>query len=232
MASTGSEQTHGSQPVAPYSNLIRAVYFDFGGVLTPGGKTKISKEVPARHFGLELDDILVDDLDEMLGRHEIETDDYFELVSTRYGQGKLPLTEARYLAQAGIFEKNKEAYELAEQLRARGITTGILSNVTWLNRTLLSRYGMYDGFTPIVTSCEVGVRKPSREIYFAALGAIGCRAQEVLFVDDQERCLLPAEGLNMQVLHTEKFERIIDGKRENFVDEVKSRVQDQNGIIL
>ncbi|HSH18708.1 MAG TPA: HAD-IA family hydrolase [Candidatus Saccharimonadales bacterium] len=204
--------------------MIQGIYFDYGGVLSPGGITKISKEVPAKYFGIKVDEIDVEDIDTRLQAGDISLGEYFDLTSRRYGKGQPPLQEDTYVEMADIFVKNEKVYGMAARIRESGILTGILSNVTFINSTLLRARGYYDGFDPIVLSCDTGVRKPEMPIYIAALSKAGMPADEVLFVDDKETCLEPARMLGMQVM--------LAMNEIQVVDTLRSELRKQNGLKL
>lgn len=207
---------------------IRAVYFDYGGVLSSGGLKKASKEIPAAHFGLSMDEISVEDLDAALRQGQISRPDYFTQVSARYGNGQPPLTEELYIdaAKDDIFRRNKQVYTVAEKLREKGIITGIMSNVTYLNASLLSSRGLYEGFNPIVLSCNVGARKPDPLIYHVGLTQIGTTAEQVLMVDDSAVNLDAAQQYQMQT-------ELADPKDpDGLVASLVERFKEQNGLAI
>jgi epoxide hydrolase-like predicted phosphatase len=86
-----------------------------------------------------------------------------------------------------------------ERARGAGIRTGLVSN-SWGTR----RYDheqlakLFDG---IVISGEVGIRKPSPEIYELGVERIGVAAEQCVFVDDLPFNLAPAATLGMTTVH-------------------------------
>ncbi|MFZ0042409.1 MAG: HAD family phosphatase [Solirubrobacteraceae bacterium] len=85
------------------------------------------------------------------------------------------------------------------QARAAGIRTGLISN-SWgtrrYDRTLLAE--LFDG---VVISGEVGIRKPTPEIYELGARAIDVPPSECVFVDDLTFNLPPAAELGMTTVH-------------------------------
>jgi FMN phosphatase YigB (HAD superfamily) len=83
--------------------------------------------------------------------------------------------------------------------REQGVRTGLISN-SWgtrrYDRELLGR--LFDG---IVISGEVGIRKPTPEIYVRGARAVGLDAGECVFVDDLPFNLPPAQELGMATVH-------------------------------
>jgi len=84
-----------------------------------------------------------------------------------------------------------------EALRLAGVRTGVLSNSWW--------FPMYEepfyerAFDVQVVSGRVGFRKPQREMFELGLEQLGVPADRVVFVDDFEENLPPAEALGMRV---------------------------------
>jgi putative hydrolase of the HAD superfamily len=86
------------------------------------------------------------------------------------------------------------AYEEAEaalaELRGLGLKLVCVSNWDVSLPDVLARCGLRDSLHGVVTSAEVGVRKPDPTIFGPALRLAGCSAPEALYVGDT-----PAEDL-------------------------------------
>lgn len=85
-------------------------------------------------------------------------------------------------------------------LRAAGVRTGLLSNSWW--------YPIYEdpayerAFDELVISGRVGVRKPEPRMFDLGVEALGVAPERIVFVDDFEENLVPAEAMGMRcVLH-------------------------------
>lgn len=103
--------------------------------------------------------------------------------------------------------------------RNGGVRTGLISN-SWgtrrYDRALLSE--LFDG---IVISGEVGMRKPTPEIYTIGAERIGLAPSQCVFVDDLPFNLKPAAELGMATVHhvsadetIPQLERLLDRKLE------------------
>ena len=87
------------------------------------------------------------------------------------------------------------------ELRSRGVRTACLSNdVSEWSVLLRRRFGLENLIETWVVSGDVGVRKPSPEIYRTLLGALGCAGPDVLLVDDSVRNLDAAAALGLWTL--------------------------------
>jgi putative hydrolase of the HAD superfamily len=92
--------------------------------------------------------------------------------------------------------------------RAAGIRTGLVSN-SWgtrrYPRDLLAE--LFDG---VVISGEVGMRKPTPEIYALGARSIGLDPEACVFVDDLPFNLAPAAELGMATVHHRSSEETLD----------------------
>ena len=79
------------------------------------------------------------------------------------------------------------ALELIRWCREQGIVVGIVSNTISGRgvREILARYGVLADLGPSAYSDEIGVRKPGREIFEAALGGLDADPADVLYVGDK-----------------------------------------------
>ena len=83
--------------------------------------------------------------------------------------------------------------------RAAGVRTGLVSNSWGHGRYDRSQFPeLFDGW---VISGEVGLRKPSPEIYARGAEAIGLPPADCVFVDDLPGNLKPARAMGMATVH-------------------------------
>ena len=116
---------------------------------------------------------------------------------------------------AGLFAGGRpdEAMQNAvRRARAAGIRTGLISN-SWgaatYDRALLAE--LFDG---VVISGDVGVRKPTPEIYEMGAQSIDVPPADCVFVDDLPFNLKPARELGMAtVRHVEARQTIAELER-------------------
>jgi putative hydrolase of the HAD superfamily len=80
-----------------------------------------------------------------------------------------------------------DSLPVLRELRSRGVGTAIVSNCDHGTRPVVQRLGLQDEADAVVLSFEAGVAKPDPGIYRIALDALGARAEEAVFVDDQAR---------------------------------------------
>lgn len=204
--------------------MISVVVFDYGGVLTPGGGAGSMRRLVADTMGVSLKEAqraapLLGQL--LLGT--ITTAQFLQALAMLYPRSPRP-TRAALLKNAAIFQPSLPVYQLAAELRTAGIRTAILSNMFELSASRLRKKGFYDGFDPIILSYQEHLAKPDITIYELALTRLGVPADQVLFIDDQERFLVPAQVAGMRVLRAESPEQI--------VADTRSIIFDQDGLRL
>jgi putative hydrolase of the HAD superfamily len=97
------------------------------------------------------------------------------------------------------FRLNKEAFDLALKLKKR-YQVGIISNVDKYLAEIPLHQKVYRHFDQklVVLSYKVGTRKPQEKIYRLFLKQSGCRAQNVLFIDNTRENVLTAKKLGMK----------------------------------
>lgn len=204
--------------------MIRVVLFDFGGVLTESGKRGFIGQTIAELYGISPESIDIGDLHADLRRGKSSEAIFFEKLNQRYGDKK-QVTQAMFMDKVHqAFSPSPKVYDLAKRLRSHGIQTAILSNIFDMNAQLLRKQGWYDGFDPLLLSCDEGFAKPDPEIYEVTVERLGVKPEEILFIDDQEKCLPPATKLGMHTIRAVSPEQIIA--------DTEVLIQDMNGITL
>lgn len=89
-------------------------------------------------------------------------------------------------------ELDETATEVLEELRQRGVRTGIVSNTPWGSpgdawRTELTRHGLLDRIDAAVFCVDVGWRKPHPAPFRRALELISVSPERTAFVGDDPR---------------------------------------------
>ncbi len=202
--------------------MIKVVLFDFGGVLTESGRSGFITDTVAELYGVDPASLDIGQYHAELRRGRGDEDELFERLNQKYSKH---VTKQMFLDRMHqSFVPSPGVYNLAKKLREHGIGTGILSNIFAMNARILEGQGWYDGFDPVILSCDEGYAKPDKEFYEIALRKVGVPASDILFVDDQEKCLGPARGFGMQVVEAKNPDQI--------VCDVKAAIMSANGIAL
>ncbi len=84
-------------------------------------------------------------------------------------------------------------------LKGRGLTLGLISNVEQDIDELLNKLGLPEWLDIVMTSQEAGYNKPNAEIFLAALRQAKVEAAEAIYTGDQYRVdIVGAEGAGMK----------------------------------
>jgi len=203
--------------------MIKAVLFDFGGVLSEAGKRGSVRSWLGRVYGLDVDVQKMQHAFYKMWRGQISDDDFLAEIRRAFPEAP-EVTLGDYMRHMQHFKRAEPVYALAERLRAHGIKTGILSNVFGLGVKPLREGGFYEGFDPVLLSCEVGYAKPDREFYQMAVDQFGVKPEEIVFIDDQQYVLDPAKAMGM---HT-----ILATSPEQIVQDAEALILQENGVTL
>jgi epoxide hydrolase-like predicted phosphatase len=164
---------------------IRAVFFDFGGVIART-EYQAPREQLAERLGLEYDDLDRIVFDSETGHQAsigtITAQQHWESVMKRLKRPYEEITSIRNEFFAGDII-DREILAFLRSLRGT-YTTGLISNAWSDLRDYMTREKMIDAFDHIIISAEVGVTKPEAKIFQIALEKAGVSPNEAVFVDD------------------------------------------------
>ena len=178
---------------------IRAVFFDFGGVIM-----RTEFQAPRQHLA-ERFRMDYDEIDKAVFGCEsarrasiggISEEAHWLEVLKRF---RLPASEMRSFKDeffgGDIIDRN-----LIGTIRSlRGMVhTGLISNAWSGLREFMTRERIIDAFDTIIISAEVGMVKPSAGIYELALKQAGVKAGEAVFIDDVAANIEACEKAGMQ----------------------------------
>jgi putative hydrolase of the HAD superfamily len=202
--------------------MLRAALVDVGGTLWP---ERATTSPPAEDAVRRLAAALPDTPDALLERlhaalEEAVTDFSGELAQDTDGlvlrvAGRLGLRldaatlsavrQAMNAPAAGLVEMFDGAPELLRSLRELGLRTVVVSNAYWRDaacyRCDFEAFGVAELLDGIVSSVDVGRRKPDPAMFAAALAVAGCDAWECVMIGNvEEKDVLPALSLGMRAL--------------------------------
>jgi putative hydrolase of the HAD superfamily len=189
---------------------IKAVLFDFGGVLTPSPFGALR----AWHAGQGVDpeaglralfgsyDQDTDHPWHQLERGEISVAAAMKQIKAAAAEEGLELDLPGMLrAMGGIASIRRDVVEKVIELRAAGYRTALVTNNVkeyaegW--RAMIPAADMFD---VIVDSSAVGMRKPDPRIYLLALQLLGVEPGESVFLDDAAGNVEAARALGMHAI--------------------------------
>jgi len=182
------------------SRAIRAVIFDYGGVLMRT-ESHVSREQLGKRFGLTVLELsrLVFESEEsqlvQLGR--MAPDERWERIGRQLG---LQTREEALAVRREMFAGDELDQQLVAYIRdlRRRVKTALLSNATVrLVSTLRDELHIEDCFDTVVISAQVGLMKPDPAIYRLVLDRLGVTPQHAVFIDDMPENVSAAVALGM-----------------------------------
>jgi putative hydrolase of the HAD superfamily len=193
---------------------VRAVWTDFGGVLTPPISETFSAFCAKQNLPPEplltavlkvtasygTDDILLPIDTPLITEEEWLTqisDAMYEATGLRIG-GLTSIADAWF----GDRPVNTAWLDRLRQLRGQGVFIGMISNMvpTWDAhwRKMVDPAANFDA---VVLSFQAGYRKPAREIFELAIEKSGIAAEHSVFVDDLAKNCDGARAVGWQAIH-------------------------------
>jgi len=179
------------------------VFFDIGGVLGTNGWDRDQRQRALQKFGIEDEDFE--------HRHhqvvsEFETgammlEEYLDV--TVFYTPRLFSREDFELYMLSLSEPNPYTIEIAKRV-ARGGRVRLMTmnnESAPLNLYRIDRFGLRDVFAAFLSSCWLGVRKPSRVFFERGIAIAQAEPERALLIDDRDQNLAPAAALGMQTFH-------------------------------
>ncbi|MBI4021029.1 MAG: HAD-IA family hydrolase [Candidatus Aenigmarchaeota archaeon] len=178
--------------------MLRAIFFDFGGVVwaTPG---KTFYAALCARLGVDYDRFhqLFKAHEPALKAGRMTTAAFASIAERTFGLRQvIPLWEEVYREHLTVRDG---ILDLATSLKAR-CQVGLLSNQIDITARLNRASGLFAAFDPIVISCEVGLRKPELAIFRRAAQMAGCAPSACMLVDDSETNVAAARAAGMQAI--------------------------------
>ena len=189
---------------------IRAVVFDFGGVLITPLTNQVGTLAGRHNTSLE----------EMLGvvigprdsgehpwhraeRGELTVDEIQDLLAPWAAEIGLALhgDEVDVVLAPGSYTIVAPMVERLARLRGEGIRTALLTNTFREFRPTLETIVDLSLFDCVIESYAVAARKPEPAIYEATTAALGVEHWEIAYLDDFEQNLGTAKALGWTVIH-------------------------------
>jgi putative hydrolase of the HAD superfamily len=194
---------------------INQLLFDIGGVLGSNGWDREQRAEAVARFGLDAEDFQYRH-EETVGAFEagqISLDEYLE-VTVFWQQRDFSRDDFKKF-MFGLSARWPESLDVVRRLRQniRGRPTRVrlatLNNESReLNEYRIRHFGLCDLFDVFFSSCWLGVRKPTRQIYERVLGMTQADPARSVFVDDREQNLAPARALGMKTIHFENAQQL------------------------
>ncbi|HEX4684724.1 MAG TPA: HAD-IA family hydrolase [Gemmatimonadaceae bacterium] len=192
------------------TTAIEVAFFDIGGVLGSNGWDREQRGAAIERFRLDEEDFQYRH-EETVGALEsgsISLDEYLDV--TVFCEPRDFTREDFKSFMFAQSERWPDSIAVAQTLAAAGrARLATLNNESEaLNVHRIAAFGLCGIFPVFFSSCWLGVRKPTLEIYHRALGMAQVDPRRALFVDDRRQNLSPAATLGMTTIHFQSADQL------------------------
>jgi putative hydrolase of the HAD superfamily len=191
--------------------MIQAVLFDFGGVIAEEGFRNGLRAIARKH-DLDPDNFfdtaheLVYSTGYVLGRADESA--YWKALRKETG-----ITTAEGDLRKEILDRftiRPEMVDIAQDLKRKGFTVGILSDQTnWLDE-LNKKYRFFRHFDPVFNSYYLHTGKEDASLFIEICNTMGLNPEEVLLIDDSEDNVDRASSKGLKAIHFKNLEQLRD----------------------
>ncbi|MEP6493973.1 MAG: HAD family phosphatase [bacterium] len=191
------------------TSAIRLVLFDIGGVLGSNGWDREQRLAAVERFGLDAEDFQYRH-EETVGVWEagqISLEEYLDVTVFCSPRSFTPDEFKTFMLAQSV--PWLDSIAVARDVSRQAVRMATLNNESAeLNRHRINAFGLNEIFPTFFTSCWLGVRKPTHEIYTRVLGMTQADPETTLFVDDRAQNLNPAAALGMRTVQFRSAEQL------------------------
>ncbi len=193
--------------------MIKAFLFDYDGVMTSGSNGRELSARLGKRLGIDTEDAsaLLEGVWSQFIKGKLTEAQLWQHIESEYGRSIDKSLRDVWSNWDQHMQPLPQMLALVNRLKNSGYPIGLLSNVIPNSAEDVRRHGGYDAFDFLVLSYEVGYAKPETEIYKLALDKFpGINPNEVVFIDDQDRLLIPARELGIKTVLAKYPDQIAD----------------------
>ena len=180
----------------------KVLIFDFGDVIGFNPASQIFKSI-SKKFGVKSSLIrkVVSELAPKVQTNQLPEKLFWKEMSRRLGvRSDHELKKVWIKTYEKNVKLNQEVIDLLKRLRKR-YKLCLLSNTTTFHKKASFRKVLEKIFDVIIYSCDVGMRKPEKEIYLLLLEKIREDPKNCIIIDDKIENLKYPKRLGMKVIH-------------------------------
>ena len=182
--------------------MIKAIIFDFGGVIKKDSSKLIFEDF-ADSFKITFlkASLAIKSLQSKYQKGELTNKEFFKLFSEKV-KVKLPTNyQELWIKSYTKGEANQIVLKIIKKLKQKNYKLACLSNTIPPHLVYNKRKDNYSIFDVLVISCEVGMRKPEKDIFQYVLKKLNVQPEEALFIDDDITFINAAVDLKFKTIH-------------------------------
>lgn len=188
--------------------MIKAIIFDYGGVLSIETSLRSFGDMYAPKFGAnakDFNDLIIENwLEARINK--IDSKLFWKRLANFLN------TEEKNLRKdlMDFFGFREEVLELIKKLKTENYKLGLLSNQIedWLEE-VIKNHKLDQIFNVIVTSYKSKVAKPELSIFMEIIKKLKVKSDECVYIDDQEKNIIPAKKLGMKTILFKNHNQLI-----------------------
>ncbi|MHC4780888.1 MAG: HAD family hydrolase [Planctomycetota bacterium] len=142
------------------------------------------------------------DVQDTFERGKVSPREFFAFVTEALS---LEMSEAEFTrAWNGIFTEVEGMVEILDELAPKIRLLGATNTNELHLAHIMATYPVLGRFESIVSSCEVGARKPEKEFYLEVIARAGSSPEKIFFADDLEANVLGASRAGLEAFRFTK----------------------------
>ncbi len=181
----------------------KVLIFDFGDVIGSNPASQIFASI-SKKFGVKysLIEKVVSELAPKVQKNQLSEKAFWKELSKRLKIKNIyELKKVWMKAYEENVKFNRRLIALLKKLREKKYKLCLLSNTTKFHKKASFRKTLENFFDIVIYSCDVGMRKPEREIYLFLLKKINKSPQNCILIDNKIENLKCPKELGMKVVH-------------------------------
>ena len=189
---------------------LQHIFFDIGGVLGSNGWDREQRARAIAQFSLDADDFQCRH-EEVVGAWEegrITLDEYLDIAVFHCPREFSRSQFVDFVFAQSVPNEPVIAFARALTRESRFTLMTLNNEADELNRHRIEKFGIGGLFEAFLSSCWLGLRKPTQKFYSRALAIAQADPATSLFVDDREQNIGPARALGMTAILYESPEQL------------------------
>ncbi|MBI2547274.1 MAG: HAD family phosphatase [Candidatus Aenigmarchaeota archaeon] len=194
--------------------MIKAIVFDFGGVVRKPGIMKHIYTAVGKKYGIDRQIVRMQfhKLEQPVITGKISMKQFWLRLGELLGVEWKGLERVWIRTYAKGVGMNKRVLQILGRIKKKGYNLSLLSNEIPSHAEFNERHGYYKSFQNVFLSHSVGLKKPDRRIFIHVLHKLKIKPADCLFIDDHVENIATAEKLGIRSIlfeNTSKFEKDI-----------------------
>ena len=189
---------------------VQHIFFDIGGVLGSNGWDREQRARAVERFELDADDFQCRH-EEVVGEWEegrITLDEYLDIAVFHSTREFSRREFVDFMFAQSVADERVVGFARALTRESRFTLMTLNNEADELNRHRIAKFGISGIFEAFLSSCWLGVRKPTKRFYSRALGIAQADPRTSLFIDDRAQNIAPARALGMTAILFESSEQL------------------------